>query len=116
MNKREAYTRGGICLDLRFSDYEMIVGSTTFYFSSMFFADKFSNEFQRYHAGLRAKICKIMGLDILNTNVSALSLYCAIEKRGFYCKHIRNDGTSEIFCDSDSYLAYMNENKMLYTP
>jgi YHS domain-containing protein len=80
-------TKRGIYHNLKESKYVASNGEVTFYFSSELYLTKFLNEYEQNRINFLSKMAKIVVNSYLNMEILAdITLYCTIEKRGFYAR------------------------------
>lgn len=80
-------TKNGIEFNLNKSNYKILKGEFTFYFSSKFYLEKFINEVDEYVENESRKIGAKYKVDIDLINYFMVAFYSKIEKRGFLIKH-----------------------------
>ena len=76
-------TRNGIELDIEKSKYKYTYKGLTFYFSSMFYLNKFKREIQNYIDNETKKLYNKFKINADFTILLSVALYMRIEKRGF---------------------------------
>lgn len=86
-------TKNGIQLNLEESEYTFIIDDLRFYFSSIFYKNKFINELPVYTSSEIIKLKNKYKVNITGNLFFAICLYKKIEKRGFYIKNIRTGKT-----------------------
>lgn len=79
-------TKNGICYDLEHSPYVVQTRDIDFFFSSMFYKQKFLEEYLENRNKISTSISNRFSLNVTFTNLADLVLYEKIEKRGFYIK------------------------------
>ena len=77
-------TKGGICLDLKESEYKILKYGCLFYFSSVLYRDKFSNFVANFTKEENMKLKNKYKINCDFTLYLAISFYHKTEKRGFY--------------------------------
>lgn len=77
-------TRNGIELELEESKYTYTYKNLTFYFSSMFYLNKFNNELKKFIDNETKKLYNKYKHNADYSILLAVALYKRIEKRGFY--------------------------------
>lgn len=82
-------TRNGIQLNLKESEYTFVFGDYMFYFSSVFYKEKFISDLPLFISSEVIKLKNKYKINIDGDLFFAISLYKKIEKRGFYIKNIR---------------------------
>lgn len=80
-------TKNGIEFNLNKSNYKILKGEFTFYFSSRFYLEKFINGVDEYVENESRKIGAKYKVDIDLINYFMVAFYSKIEKRGFLIKH-----------------------------
>lgn len=76
-------TRNGIELNLNESKYNFKFLGLVFYFSSMFYMEKFKKEVKNYINVEQIRLKNRYNMNLLINRCLAISLYKKIEKRGF---------------------------------
>lgn len=84
-------TKAGIFLNLNESTYYSIFFGLKFYFSSMFYKEKFSKNVEKYVETENIKLTNKTKLIVNFSKLFAISYYQKIEKRGFRVKDIKTN-------------------------
>ena len=77
-------TKGGICLNLKESEYTYLRFGLKFYFSSKVYREKFITNVANYTKEENLKLKNKYGINCDFTIYLAISYYQKLEKRGFY--------------------------------
>lgn len=88
-------TRNGIQLNLKESEYTFTIDNLMFYFSSVFYKEKFISDLPLFISSEVIKLKNKYRIDVDGDLFFAISLYKKIEKRGFYIKNIRTGSCYE---------------------
>lgn len=81
-------TKGGICLNLKESEYTYLRFGLKFYFSSKVYREKFILKLADFIKEENLKLKNKYGINCDFTIYLAISYYQKIEKRGFYIKSL----------------------------
>lgn len=97
-------TKAGIFLNLNESTYYSIFFGLKFYFSSMFYKEKFDKNVEKYTEIENIKLANRTNLVINFNRLFAISYYQKIEKRGFKIKDtLRNKEIKPYTIYSDQF-------------
>lgn len=80
-------TRKGIFYDLKESTYIYEIKNYKFYFSSLFYLDKYNKGLSEFIIYEKARLKQRYGVYIDMTTLLYLVYYLKVEKRGFYAKY-----------------------------
>ncbi len=100
-------TKNGIEFNLNKSNYKLMKGEFTFYFSSKFYLEKFKNNVDEFVENESRKIDAKYKVDINLINYFMVAFYKKTEKRGFLIKHNSTLIKNAKFCS----MIFYNKNR-----
>lgn len=80
-------TRNGVIYDLTCSPYYIIIGKTSFYFSSKNHLEKFTEKLYENRDNIKLSLSNRFGMDIQFNTLADIILYDKVETRGFFVIH-----------------------------
>nr|DAO26657.1 MAG TPA: transcriptional regulator [Caudoviricetes sp.] len=80
-------TRNGVIYDLTCSPYYIIIGNTSFYFSSKNHLEKFTEKLYEHRDSIKNSLSNRFGMTVELNILADIILYDKVETRGFFIIH-----------------------------